>query len=214
MAETAPAPVVNNEKVDAHQQLDLTAEAGWSGGPTHPQENPQYRAMEFDVEPLATPAVQPEAAEPLPEIPDLTEPPSEQDWRRIEREAKAYFDEFEDPQDIIDLRQDLAKHSTEVQDETWKLLSELGLGQADKFATQKVQEAVGAAKAKKIIELVEQALPYEEDGRKERKQVDQARESLAKLLNMPQEQFDQLRQDWQHHEVSEAHAEALKADKK
>ena len=178
-----------------------------------PQDSPDYKALEFDVKPLVR-----EPA-PLLEMPDFSRP-EERDWRRIEREAKTYFDEFEDPQEIIDLRQDLAGHEKAVKSALLKHFQELGIADVnneyviEKIVVQKTKEALASAKNKKIAELVQQALPYEEDSRKEKKQVDKAGESLARLLDMPQEQFDQLLKDWQHHEVNEAHGEALKEDKK
>lgn len=167
------------------------------------QESPDYKALEFDVKPLKPEVV---------EKPWLEgEVPSEQDWRRIDREAKAYFDNFEDPQDVVGLQQDLANYLKEVSNATRKQLSELGLEANSKIADQAVQQTVEAAKPKRITELVEQALPY---SRKEGKDVNNSRESLTKLLNMGQEQFDQLMNDWRQHEMRELHAEALEEDKK
>lgn len=232
--EAPPSSPVPTAEELPNQQLDLTAEPGWDGAKQPYHQNPDYRALEFEVEkpsdsstPVAeaTSSGQSQETRPMESgVKPWEEPPSERDWRRIDREAKAYFDHFEDPQDIIDLRGDLAKHLQEVKEATWKEMVDSGLisnpGEAgyeeqpaNKLAIRSLYEAIDRAKTDKIAELVEGALDYEDDSRKERKGVNKARESLAKLLDMPVEQFDQLRRDWQQHEISEAHGEAQKEDK-
>ncbi len=148
------------------------------------------------------------------EATNLTTP---EDFRRIESETKDYFDLFEDPEDVLVLRQQLAEHSSAVQTEMQKQLQELGFisgnPEANGLVTEKIQEVVMAATAKKAAELVEQGLEYESTSRGEKKEVNQARESLTKLLSMPAEEFDRLKQDWKRYEMDKLHSEAYSEDK-
>lgn len=143
-----------------------------------------------------------------------------EDLPRIKAEAKEFFDHFEDPQDIKDLRQDLGTYLMDVTSEMTKQFTELGLlpgpdgDQATRRrALEKIDQAVEAARTAKIAELSQSALPYETNKRKERKQIDSERQKLAELLAMPAEEFGQLEKDWELYKIDELHAEALKEDK-
>ncbi len=156
------------------------------------------------AEPAKTPseAVPAESAET-----SLKAASTPEDWQRIKSEAKEFFDQFENVEGVEALRQAVSRHGSEVQAAMQQQLEELGL-------TSDIEPAVQNAKADKAAQLVEAALPYPDDVRRgDRKDIDRQRASLAKMLAMSDEQFSNLSQDWQAHEVSTLHGEALAEDK-
>lgn len=237
---------LSSERAWNGEQLDLTSEKGWSEAQPMGQDSAEYRKLEFDVKQPATGvsnfAPEAVAAGPTvdaePEVLPMTglepartleeqaaaaidqeRPQSKtpEDYRRIKKEAKEYFDYFENSQFIEQMRNLLSRHTQETKTAMLKQFQELGIADInneramESLVVQKVNEAMAAARERKIKELAEATFPYEEG--KKTKKADRGRESLTKLLNLSEEDFTALKEDWRVHEIDKAHAQALEDDK-
>ncbi|HET9721673.1 MAG TPA: hypothetical protein VFP32_01435 [Candidatus Saccharimonadales bacterium] len=196
-------------------------------------EQPATASLDSLPEPIPAAETAPAAGpqeQVQPQVQEQAKSLSPEDQKRIAGEAKEYFnslDKYFDnseasrdpkaPKTVEQMRQQLAQYEQSVKDAYLEEFKTLGIENVDgKWAMapeiiDQVNEAIAKAKQQKIAEFARQ-LRYGPEENKD-KDVNKARESLTKLLNMSDEQFTQLRRDWEQHSIGRAYEAATKEDK-